>query len=187
MGRSSPNFCTHGTLLQSSVCRLPRARPPAHLHACSPMHRCLSSRNVHTQARRCQIPQGPSHTHMLQHACRCFASAVRPQSPVMMTTFAPQAALQVCRGAVDTALAIVRPPGHHAECDRAMGFCFFNNVVVAAQAALMEPGGWGGGPCQRPFLSSNQPPVCMRVCCNNPTCGTTALTELALGQLSGGR
>jgi acetoin utilization deacetylase AcuC-like enzyme len=33
------------------------------------------------------------------------------------------------------ALAMVRPPGHHAETDRAMGFCLFNNIAVAAAHA----------------------------------------------------
>lgn len=42
----------------------------------------------------------------------------------------------VCRGDVQRAYAVVRPPGHHALCAQAMGFCFYNNVVVAARAAL---------------------------------------------------
>jgi acetoin utilization deacetylase AcuC-like enzyme len=44
-------------------------------------------------------------------------------------------ALTVLDGRADSAIAIVRPPGHHAEADQAMGFCLYNNVAVAAAAA----------------------------------------------------
>lgn len=42
----------------------------------------------------------------------------------------------VLNGEAKNAFAIVRPPGHHAEPHRAMGFCIFNNIAVAAQDAL---------------------------------------------------
>ncbi len=45
-------------------------------------------------------------------------------------------ALQGCRtGRIERAFCAVRPPGHHAEADRAMGFCIFNNVAVGARYA----------------------------------------------------
>ena len=45
---------------------------------------------------------------------------------------------RVLAGSLGAGLALIRPPGHHAESDRSMGFCLLNNVAVAAQAALQE-------------------------------------------------
>ncbi|HOL65071.1 MAG TPA: histone deacetylase family protein [Accumulibacter sp.] len=42
----------------------------------------------------------------------------------------------VMNGEVENAFCAVRPPGHHAEREAAMGFCFFNNIAVAAAHAL---------------------------------------------------
>jgi acetoin utilization deacetylase AcuC-like enzyme len=43
---------------------------------------------------------------------------------------------RVLDGSLERAFCAVRPPGHHAERDRAMGFCLFNNVAVGAEHAL---------------------------------------------------
>ena len=46
-----------------------------------------------------------------------------------------QAVESVLSGRVQRAFAVVRPPGHHAECTRAMGFCFFNSAAASALVA----------------------------------------------------
>jgi len=47
---------------------------------------------------------------------------------------------EVMSGTSRTGMAIVRPPGHHAEADTPGGFCIFNNVAIAAQYAVTKLG-----------------------------------------------
>lgn len=46
-----------------------------------------------------------------------------------------EAVSHVCAGEIQSAVCVVRPPGHHAECGCAMGFCMFGNVALAAAQA----------------------------------------------------
>lgn len=43
---------------------------------------------------------------------------------------------QITQKRINTGFALIRPPGHHAESGRAMGFCLFNNIAVAAEWAI---------------------------------------------------
>lgn len=51
-----------------------------------------------------------------------------------------EAARMIMAGEIDNAFCAVRPPGHHAEVGEAMGFCYFNNVAIAARYLQQE---WG--------------------------------------------
>jgi acetoin utilization deacetylase AcuC-like enzyme len=58
------------------------------------------------------------------------------------------AAIEAARAAIgaNRALSLMRPPGHHAMRDRAMGFCYFSNIAVAALNALAGVGVVDAGP-----------------------------------------
>ncbi|KAL3693534.1 hypothetical protein R1sor_007185 [Riccia sorocarpa] len=53
-------------------------------------------------------------------------------------------ASRVAQGEIRSGAAVVRPPGHHAESDAAMGFCLFNNVAVAAHVLAHGQPSLGG-------------------------------------------
>lgn len=55
-----------------------------------------------------------------------------------LAIWAAEEAVETSPG-IDTPFALCRPPGHHALADDAMGFCFFNNIAVAA-ASLLDAG-----------------------------------------------
>lgn len=69
-------------------------------------------------------PMSPESLNVALHA---IGSAVRAVDAVMS-------------GEVANAFVAARPPGHHAEKDTAMGFCFFNNIAIAARHAMRAHG-----------------------------------------------
>ena len=68
-------------------------------------------------------PDTHMNPHTLQAALRAAGAAVKATDMVVA-------------GEAPTAFCCVRPPGHHAEREAAMGFCFFNNVAVGIRHAL---------------------------------------------------
>ncbi len=60
------------------------------------------------------------------------------QAAIYAAGGAIRASEAVMNGEVGSAFALVRPPGHHATSQRAMGFCLFNNVAIAAKYALAK-------------------------------------------------
>lgn len=91
---------------------------------------------VHTAAHRARIAATAGHPAMLD------PDTYTSPASYEVACLAAGAAIDAARHAYqygEAALALVRPPGHHAEPDRAMGFCLYNNIAVAA-AALRASG-----------------------------------------------
>ncbi|MBL7007399.1 MAG: histone deacetylase [Planctomycetes bacterium] len=92
---------------------------------------------------------GPDYLHRLEdtaheHRTRLDADTVASEGSWTCARLAAGAAVRaaeaVACGEHAEALALVRPPGHHAEPDRAMGFCLLNNIALAADHAVRELG-----------------------------------------------
>jgi acetoin utilization deacetylase AcuC-like enzyme len=101
------------------------------------------------QEAQLELVHSARHVRSIADLCRAGGGAIDPDTFVDESSY--RAALHAAGGACAMAGALladeaavgfcgVRPSGHHAESDRAMGFCLFNNVAVAAASAIAELG-----------------------------------------------
>jgi histone deacetylase 6 len=90
-------------------------------------------RRVHTPDLLALVDETSAHEFLQldpdTYTCRDSARAARLAAGGLVDLCA-----EVAGGRLENGFALLRPPGHHAESGRAMGFCLFNNVAVAAKA-----------------------------------------------------
>lgn len=91
----------------------------------------------------------PAHIRIVKEACSygstyldadTYVNGHSYQAALLAAGAAMAAVDSVIQGDTPRALALVRPPGHHATPSRSMGFCLFNNVAIAAIHALRRHG-----------------------------------------------
>ena len=78
-------------------------------------------------------------THTMdQGRTSLYVGAMSYEAALLSAGGAIETCKAVASGQLKNAFAIIRPPGHHAEYDSPMGFCFFNNVPIAAKVCQLE-------------------------------------------------
>ena len=125
---------------------------PARLNMVEPRLSSFDAERIEAKpATRAEIAyvHHPKLISALEKVCREQAPGIIDYAPTYITLSSFEDALFAAGGVITCAravlngdaknsFAIVRPPGHHAEPERAMGFCIFNNVAVAARDALAQ-------------------------------------------------
>ena len=123
---------------------------PARLDMLEPRLRSIAAELIKTVPatyEEISYVHNPNLIATLEKICREQAPGIIDYAPTYVTPSSFEDALMAAGGVITctravinndakNAFAIVRPPGHHAEPDRAMGFCIFNNVAIGARRAL---------------------------------------------------
>lgn len=87
---------------------------------------------IHQFQSACQSGQKIFGSPDNQMCCETYETALLAVGGVIDTV------RRVLEGQIDNAFCAVRPPGHHAERSSAMGFCYFNNVAIAARYLQLQ-------------------------------------------------
>ena len=121
----------------------------AHLEPTRLISRCLRPTWEPASRERLERVHEPGHIDRVAALARHGGGYLDPDTVVSPASFdvarlaagaACDAVDRVLAGEAKTALCLVRPPGHHALAERAMGFCLFNHIAVAACVARYEHG-----------------------------------------------
>jgi len=91
-----------------------------------------------------------AHIHRVEDACKdgerylgtpdCAISADTYEVALHAVGAVLDAVIEVGENRMDNAFCAVRPPGHHAESDTSLGFCYFNNIAIAAEFLIKKMG-----------------------------------------------
>ena len=121
----------------------------AHLVECGAWQECRVVEPRAAAVEDLAMVHTPEHIFRVQRFCAEGKRFLDPDTVVSAQSFDValaavggvfEAVDLVMRREADRAMALVRPPGHHATADQAMGFCLFNNVALGARYAQRQHG-----------------------------------------------
>jgi len=95
---------------------------------------------IHTEKLISEIEIASNSGSKTFHTPDCIISSQTYNAALHAVGSVLEAALEVAEGKFENAFCAVRPPGHHAEQNFAMGFCFFNNIALVAEFLTRKMG-----------------------------------------------